>query len=94
MATAEITAYMRPSAGHRDVMASAIDGRNSRMKIGKSTRRTTPIPVLPPRIPTPMPTLPKEWYDFFKKIFFKLPLFHCKLLKRVQKQKYYYIINV
>lgn len=76
MATAEITAYMRPSAGHRDVMASAIDGRNNRMKIGKSTRRTTPIPVLPPRIPTPMPNLPKEWYGFVFFIFIKLLLFY------------------
>lgn len=61
MATVEITAYGRPPK-HGD-MASILDGRNKRLKIGKTTKRTIPIPVLPPRIPTPMPTLPKERYD-------------------------------
>lgn len=60
MASAEITAYRGPQ-GHGD-MTSAINGRNKRLKIGKTTRRTTPIPVLPPRIPTPMPKLPNERY--------------------------------
>ncbi|XP_025418626.1 kinesin-like protein CG14535 isoform X3 [Sipha flava] len=58
MATVEITAYGRPPK-HGD-MASILDGRNKRLKIGKTTKRTIPIPVLPPRIPTPMPALPKE----------------------------------
>jgi hypothetical protein len=44
-------------------MASILDGRNKRLKIGKTTKRTIPIPVLPPRIPTPMPALPKKRYD-------------------------------
>ncbi|XP_015376978.1 PREDICTED: uncharacterized protein LOC107171261, partial [Diuraphis noxia] len=41
-------------------MATIIDGRNKRLKIGKTMRRTSPIPVLPPRIPTPMPNQPKD----------------------------------
>lgn len=60
MANVEITAYRR-SPGH-----GIIDGRNNRFKIGKTMGRTTaPIPVLPPRIPTPMPKPPKERYDNF-----------------------------
>lgn len=61
MATAEMTAYRRPT-GHGD-MASIIDGRNKRLKIGKTMKRTIPIPVLPPRIPTPMPKTTKERYN-------------------------------
>lgn len=62
MATVEITAY-RGSSRHGDI-TSIIDGRNKRLKIGKTMRRTTaPIPVLPPRIPTPMPKPPNERYD-------------------------------
>lgn len=58
MATVEITAYGRPPS--RGDMATIIDGRKKRLKIGKTMRRTSPIPVLPPRIPTPMPNLPKD----------------------------------
>lgn len=65
MASAEITAYRGPP-GHHGNMVSAMDGRNKRLKIGKPTRRTTPIPVPPPRIPTPMPQLPKERYLYDK----------------------------
>lgn len=58
MATVEITAYgTLPNCGD---MATIIDGRNKRLQVGKTMRRTTPIPVLPPRIPTPMPKPPKE----------------------------------
>lgn len=60
MATVEITTYGR-APGHGDT-ASMIDVRNKRIKMGKTTKRTIPIPVLPPRIPTPMPKLPKERY--------------------------------
>lgn len=60
MATVEITAYRR-SPGHGNLV-SIIDGRNKRLKIGKTTRRATPIPVLPPRVPTPMPKPSKERY--------------------------------
>jgi len=58
MATVEITAYGRPPS--RGDMVTIIDGRNQRLKIGKTMRRKSPIPVLPPRIPTPMPKLPKD----------------------------------
>ncbi|XP_015367291.1 PREDICTED: uncharacterized protein LOC107164109 [Diuraphis noxia] len=58
MATLEITTYGRPPS--RGDMATIIDGRNKRLKIGKTMRRTSPIPVLPPRIPTPMPNQPKD----------------------------------
>ncbi|XP_025202408.1 kinesin-like protein CG14535 isoform X3 [Melanaphis sacchari] len=58
MATVEITAYGRPSS--RGDMAIIIDGRNQRLKIGKTIRRKSPIPVLPPRIPTPMPKPSKD----------------------------------
>lgn len=60
MATVEITAYRRLPT-HGDNMISIIDGQSKRLKMGKTMRRTIPIPVLPPRIPTPMPNLPKEW---------------------------------
>lgn len=67
MASVEITAY-RGSPGHGNI-TSIMDGRNNRLKIGKTMRRTTaPIPVLPPRIPTPMPKPPKERYDVSRKM--------------------------
>jgi len=58
MATVEITAYGRPPS--RGDIATIIDGRNQRLKIGKTLRRKSPIPVLPPRIPTPMPKPTKD----------------------------------
>lgn len=60
MATIEITACRR-SSGHGNI-TSMIDGQNKKLKMGKMTKRTIPIPVLPPRIPTPMPKLPNERY--------------------------------
>ncbi|XP_026804712.1 kinesin-like protein CG14535 isoform X1 [Rhopalosiphum maidis] len=58
MATVEITSYGRPPS--RGDMATIMEGRNQRLKIGKTIRRKSPIPVLPPRIPTPMPKPPKD----------------------------------
>ncbi|XP_050542839.1 kinesin-like protein CG14535 isoform X2 [Daktulosphaira vitifoliae] len=51
--TVEVTTYRRPF-GHGD-MASIMGGRSKQKSIPKLTRKATPIPVLPPRIPTPMP---------------------------------------
>jgi len=58
MATVEITTYGRPPS--RGDMATIMEGRNQRLKIGKTIRRKSPIPVLPPRIPTPIPKPPKD----------------------------------
>lgn len=69
MATVEITAYRRTSAGHGNI-ASIIDGQNKRLKMGKMTKRTIPIPVLPPRIPTPMPKFEKERCVMIKICFY------------------------
>ncbi|XP_050423167.1 uncharacterized protein LOC126834958, partial [Adelges cooleyi] len=57
--TVEVTSYNRRPLGHGD-MASIMGGRGKQSTLAKSIRRATPIPVLPPRIPTPMPKPQKE----------------------------------